>query len=350
MVPLVRHRWEQDHPEVVAVFERSRDVRLTIDARLQYRVAAILARAVRSAGVKRGAAVVVDATTGELLASASFPRPEARATVVGPDDVFDRARYGLYPPGSTFKLVTAAAALRTDPSLAGLSLVCSRLPADRVGVRLPGWGRAVRDDVRDRTAHGAIAMHDGLVRSCNAYFAQLAVHLGVETLAETSSLAGIALSSTTDPAELRNNLPHAGYGQGQVVTTPLRMARVAAAIGSDGVIREMPVVQGAVGGVTTDFVSPDSARTLAGFMRDAVTDGTGRSLARHPVRIAGKTGTAEIDGAASHAWFVGFAPHGEASRRVAFAVVLENAGYGGTSAAAAAGEIVTAAASIGLVR
>jgi peptidoglycan glycosyltransferase len=169
-------------------------------------------------------------------------------------------------------------------------------------------------------------------------------------LAGTSSLAGIALSPSSDPAVLKANLPHAGYGQGQVLTTPLRLARVAAAIGSDGAIREVPIVLETGAPVVTTFLTPESAQLLARALRDAVAGGTGRLLARHPARIAGKTGTAEVDDAASHAWFMGFAPHGAATKRIAFAVILENAGYGGASAAAAAGQMVTAAASLGLVR
>ena len=85
-------------------------------------------------------------------------------------------------------------------------------------------------------------------------------------------------------------------------------------------------------------------------MREVVLTGTARSLRNHPARIAGKTGTAEVAGAPSHSWFVGFAPQGPATARVAFAVILENAGYGGQAAAAVAGEIVTAATSAGLVQ
>jgi peptidoglycan glycosyltransferase len=78
--------------------------------------------------------------------------------------------------------------------------------------------------------------------------------------------------------------------------------------------------------------------------------GTGRALSGHAIPIAGKTGTAEISGAPSHAWFIGFAPYGPATRRVAVAVLIENAGYGGTAAAPAAGEIISAAAGLGLVK
>jgi cell division protein FtsI/penicillin-binding protein 2 len=79
--------------------------------------------------------------------------------------------------------------------------------------------------------------------SCNAYFAQLAVTLGSDSLARTAAAAGITLNvSTTAAGAVRANLPHAGYGQGEVVATPMRLARVAAAIGTDGVIRETSIV------------------------------------------------------------------------------------------------------------
>jgi peptidoglycan glycosyltransferase len=98
------------------------------------------------------------------------------------------------------------------------------------------------------------------------------------------------------------------------------------------------------------FLDRNASRLLAGYMRDVVLTGTGRSLKAHPWRIAGKTGTAELSGRASHAWFVGFAPYGTATKRIAFAIIIENAGYGGTSAAPVAGEIVTAAAQSGLLQ
>jgi peptidoglycan glycosyltransferase len=101
------------------------------------------------------------------------------------------------------------------------------------------------------------------------------------------------------------------------------------------------------------LLAPQAAATLARDMRDSVLDGTGRVLRPHPLRIAGKTGTAEVAGEPSHSWFVGFAPYesgAPASRRIAFAVLVEHAGYGGREAATAAGQIVTAAADAGLVK
>jgi cell division protein FtsW (lipid II flippase) len=358
LVPLLRHRYEPDHAAMVAFRSRSRDVRLTIDANLQMRVASILADyAKKSAG--KAAAIVVDPDTGELLASASYPWPlwplsdSPGSTASSVTDAFmDRARYGLYPPGSTFKLVTAAAALRQHGDPGKNTFVCVRLPGGRVGASIDGWNRPVRDDVLDTQAHGRLDMHDGLVHSCNAYFAQLAVKLGPEALLDTAARLGISLTPSSHAfRRVRETLPQVGYGQGDVVVTPLRMARVVAAVASNGVLRDMQLERKATTSPGTEvFLDPAAAQLLGSYMRDAVVNGTGRSLRGNPWRIAGKTGTAELSGSASHAWFAGFAPYGRATRRIAFAIVIENAGYGSASAAPVAGAIVTAAAEAGLIK
>jgi peptidoglycan glycosyltransferase len=266
------------------------------------------------------------------------------------DALLDRARYGLYPPGSTFKLITAAAALRRDPTAAAQTFTCTRLPDNRVGARVPGYARPVRDDEMDKTPHGTIDMHRALVVSCNAYFAQLAAKLGPTALIEAAQPAEIALARNNAVGRVRDTLPQVGYGQGDVVASPLRMARIVAALGTDGSIRETRVDASAPLMAAHPFVTPETARAIARDMREVVLEGTGRSLRGHAVAIAGKTGTAEVTGKPSHSWFVGFAPYGTATHRIAVAVILENAGYGGTGAAPAAGEIVAAAASLGLVR
>ena len=350
VMPILRHRWQPSHEAVRSLMNRPRDVRLTVDARLQLLVARATARFAVGTGIQRAAVVVLDADTGELLAGVSHPWPTAQAAGDDHDVMLDRARYGLYPPGSTFKLVTAAAALRRDPELSSVSFTCSPLGGGRAGVRIPGSGRPVRDDVLNRQPHGSVTMKEGLVHSCNAYFAQLAWRLGAPALAETAAAAGISYPTTGSVRSVRDNLPHAGYGQGTVVATPLRMARVAAAIGTGGVIREPSIVRGGASRPPTSLLPEGSARLLASFMRDAVSDGSARRLRSHPVRIAGKTGTAEVDGEASHAWFVGFAPYGPATRRIAFAVLLEHAGYGGRHAADLAAQVVSAAASLGLIQ
>jgi peptidoglycan glycosyltransferase len=128
------------------------------------------------------------------------------------------------------------------------------------------------------------------------------------------------------------------------------MARLAAAIASDGGIRETRLDAAAPLPAAHPFVPAETAHTLARYMRDVVLEGTGRSLRGSAVPIAGKTGTAEVAGKPSHSWFVGFAPYGPSTRRVAVAVILENAGYGGAGAAPAAGEIIAAASALGLAR
>jgi cell division protein FtsW (lipid II flippase) len=358
LLPFLRHRYEPGHPDVVALRRQAQDVRLTIDADLQVRVTSIVASyANKSAG--RAAAIVLDPDTGELLASASYPWPDlgrsesdARDAEAAPDSLLDRPRYGLYPPGSTFKLVTASAALRQGVDPATTTFACTRLPDGSVGARVKGWNRPIRDDVLDTRPHGTIDMHEGLVHSCNAYFAQLAVTLGPEPLVDTAARLGIALTPSKTPSQrLRETLPQIGYGQGDVVATPMRMARVAAAIASGGVLRETHWERTAAGSAEPNvFLDRNASRVLGGYMRDVVLNGTGRSLKGHPWRIAGKTGTAELAGRRSHAWFVGFAPYGTATRRIAFAIIIENAGYGAASAAPVAGEIVTAAALSGLVK
>ncbi len=358
LVPALRHRHDPEHESLRTLIERDRDVRLTVDARLQFHVATILSNyARRLSRTGKAAAVVLDPDTGEVLAVVSHPWPELERVPGGdplnasdamPEGLLDRARYGLYPPGSTFKLVTAAAALRRDVSLSRTSFTCTRLPDHRVGARIPGNG-LVRDDVLETRPHGTIDMRDAIVHSCNAYFGQLALDLGPDALVDTASMLGISLTPAT--SRLGATLPQAGYGQGDVLVTPLRMARVAAAIASDGVLRQTRLETGGRPAARPDLLlRPHAARMLARYMREAVVSGTGRSLRNHPWRMAGKTGTAEVAGAASHSWFIGFAPYGRATKRVAFAVIIENAGYGSLAAAPVAGEIVSAAAAAGLVR
>ena len=166
LLPLLRHRWEPDHPEVRRIMTRERDVRMSIDARLQLAAAGILARHLKQQGRDRGALVALDAESGDLLASVSHPapalpaRPEADDDAPGP--LLDRARYGLYPPGSTFKIVTAMAALRLDPALAGQTFQCVRLPDGRIGNYIGRSRRPVRDDVMDKNPHGTVNLERGL--------------------------------------------------------------------------------------------------------------------------------------------------------------------------------------------
>src|SRR5262249_51263971 len=128
-------------------------------------------------------------------------------------------------------LVTAIAALRTDPELTHRTYLCRPLADGRCGNRVPGWNRDIKDDIGDH-AHGTVDMSRAIAVSCNAYFAQLGVNdLGSKALSETAEQLGI---SPGDPVELRRALPFAAYGQGPVLITPFKMARVAATIAAGG--------------------------------------------------------------------------------------------------------------------
>ena len=361
LLPVVRRRYAMNGAALRALAGRKHDLYTSIDARLQSRVAAALRSRIESSGLERGAAVVLDAASGEVLASVSYPWPNARDLQEGVDAMvnggarerlLDRARYGLYPPGSTFKLLVAGAAMRsagTDKP----TYACVRLPDGRVGNYVAGSGRPVRDDPMDTVPHGTIDLRQALVVSCNAYFAQLALRLGPQPLLDAASLFQIAVARTATAAGLRPTVAQAGYGQGQVIVSPLKMARVAAAVAAHGVVPPVTWIHAdagtAEGRAVERFLSSAGAARLSRYLREVVTSGTGRVLASNPTAIAGKTGTAEVQDGRAHAWFAGFAPYDSDRHRIAFSIVVEHAGYGGRIAAPIAGEIVNAAREIGLL-
>jgi cell division protein FtsI/penicillin-binding protein 2/cell division protein FtsW (lipid II flippase) len=361
LIPLLRHRYEPDDPAVKEILERPRDVRMSISAAFQMRASAILERHLAKLGKQKGAIVVIDPSNGDLLAAVSYPWPNVqqfaslRTSADAPlpsEDLLDRARYGLYPPGSSFKVVTAMAALARDPVLAQRRFECVRLPDGRIGNVV--WRREIRDDVLDRQPHGSVDMQKGIIVSCNAYFAQLGAEaVGSVALYDTASKLGISVAQPNTAKMLQQYLPQASYGQGQVVVSPFQMARVAATIANGGaapqgrwVIDETnPRVREA-----QPVVDASLAAEIGRFMRGVVTSGTGRVLSKSAIPIAGKTGTAELAKAPSHAWFIGFAPYGgKSGKQIAFAVLVENGQYGGTAAAPIAGELVTAARELGLI-
>ena len=351
LVPLVRHRYDPQNPAVRRVLDRPRDVRMTIDARFQVRLAEILRKQLDAAGRDKGAAVALDPATGDLLAAVGYPLPASQPQpqpVSGESSYLDRARYGLYPPGSTFKVVTAMAALRKDPQLVHRTYACIRLPDGRVGNYIKGSKRPIRDDVEDQAPHGNLDMQRGIVVSCNAYFAQLGTYdVGPEALGETAKLLGISVG------DLKSAMPQSSYGQGQVVASPFQMARVAATVANGGAMPQGHWIADESNPRTVPpqpVLTADTSATLGRFMREVVTGGTGRRAASASVAIAGKTGTAELAAAPSHAWFIGYAPYGPAARKIAFSILVENGVYGGTNAAPAAAGIADAALKLGLIQ
>jgi cell division protein FtsI/penicillin-binding protein 2 len=354
LVALVRYRHQPGNPGLRSLLARDRDVRTTLDIRLQMRAAEILRKHLAEAHKEKGAAVMMDARTGDVLAMVSLPEPAppaARTTPPSTDELLDRARYGEYPPGSTFKLVTAMAALRLDPSLRYRSFTCRRLADGRAGAMVKGWRRPIRDDIKDNP-HGTLQMERAIQVSCNAYFAQLGTYVvGAKALRETTELLDIP---SGDLPELAAAMPFASYGQGPLLITPFKMARVAATIAAGG---EMPEGRWILDesnprqDATRPIVPAEPAAFIAGAMRLVVTDGTARhAMAGTLVNLAGKTGTAQMGEGQPHAWFAGFAPYdGDAAHRIAFAVLVEHGGYGGQVAAPIAREIMEAARDLGLV-
>ncbi len=356
LLPLLRHRWQPNNPEVRKVLERDRNLHMTIDARLQVKTAELLEHQLGQLGRTKGAVVVLDPANGDLLASVSYPWPNLSLSVAEPDQdgaLLDRARYGLYPPGSSFKIVTAIAALRKDAKNADQIYECKRLPDGRTGAFIQGWKRPIHDDVKDSEPHGAIAMRTAIVVSCNAYFAQLGTYkVGPEALLDTATRLGISVANPSDVKTLRSEMPQTSYGQGQVVASPFQMARVAATIAQGG---SMPF-----GRWVTDqtnprldppqaMLNPELSRQVGEYMRAAVTSGTGHSAKLPDIAMAGKTGTAELEHAPSHAWFIGFAPY-DGTHKLAFSVLIENGQYGGTAAAPLAAEVMQAAKALGYLQ
>jgi len=341
LAPLVRYRHQPWNAGMAQLRSRDRSVRTSIDIRLQVRATEILERRLRTARREKGAVAVLDARSGDVLALVSLPAP-ATGAAASPDELLDRARYGQYPPGSTFKLVTAIAALRIDPALTGKTFQC-RSVGGRGSTVIPGWRRVIKDDIGD-AAHGTLDMRQAITVSCNAYFAQLGVfNVGAASLRDTLHLLGLP---DADPAELQAMLPFAAYGQGPILATPFKMARVSAAIAEGGI-----APGNAQNPAPVTVVPPDSAAFLAGAMRSVVTNGTARRAMKGTrVSIAGKTGTAQLGEGQPHSWFAGFAPYdADPARRIAFAVVVEHGGYGGSLAAPIAREIAEAAADLGII-
>jgi hypothetical protein len=303
-------------------------VRTSIDTNVQE--AAVTALAGRLGGI-----AALDPRTGELLALAgiAFSAPQ--------------------PPGSTFKIVTTTAALEEE-------LVEPR-------TEFPVESAAVVDGVELENANGEFcggSFRDSFAHSCNSVFGPLGVEVGSEGLVDAAErygwnaepiVAGEAPSTLPPASEIRTPLEIAStaIGQFKVLATPLQLASVAQVIASDGV-RLVPVLRAGARARRERVTSPAVARTIGRLMVGVVSYGTGTAAAIDGVRVAGKTGTAELedtrgpdaeevasDPTNTDAWFTAYAP--AARPRIAVAVMLVRAGAGGATAAPAARLVLEAA-------
>ena len=351
--------------------KRGAALTLTIDANLQ--------RAAEQAFQPgaRGAAVVMDPRTGEVLALASKPNydpnefstgiSQARWALLsegGNFPLFNRAIQAAYPPGSTLKPFVALAGLMTGAIQPGTTFRETCDGAFQFGRRsFHCW---------DPHGHGTLALRDAVARSCDVYFYQLGIRLGLERLSDfmkelhVSDRAGIDL-----PQERRGLFPDVAWydkhygagrwsrglvlnlaiGQGEIALTPIKLAQMTALIANGGtlvrphLVREVdedgrPVPLNDSTGMHV-AIPPGYAATVRAAMEAVVADphGTGYAAKVDSVRVAGKTGTAQTHGN-DHALFICFAP--AENPRIAMAVLVENAGHGSTAAAPIAQKIMQA--------
>lgn len=328
------------------------DVTLTIDSYLQGVAMDLL-------GGRRGAVVLLDPRTGAVRVLASNPSydpnklDELWPQLVGDEDspLLNRAAQGAYPPGSTFKIVTAAGVLAAKPEAARKTYNC------------PGFIEVNGYRLNDTSVHGEVNFIKAIALSCNTTFARLGLDQGAQNFARGFRAFGIdkdpgigipvrpgtmAAADAMIPTELASS----AIGQGEVLVSPLHMALVAAAIANKGEIMSpylIETVKDSMGEVLQQgsarhwlsATTPEISGTIKDGMVDAVKYGTATAAGVAGVQVAGKTGSAQNPHGQTHAWFIGFAPADQP--RLAVAVLVENAGSGGAVAAPAAGRLLSAA-------
>ncbi len=312
---------------------------------------------------QKGSIVVLDPTTGEILvmySNPSFdPQPLAGHTNESVQNAFDalnndptkpslaRAFREIYPPGSTFKVVTTTASLDAFPET-----------ADRVFPSLRSLDVPLSDrDIGNFGGRSCGGNLESVFRnSCNTAFAQLGLDLGnlfppamkkfgIYEPPPIDIAPGAVASQGPAAGSFDQNKPRfalAGIGQGDVFTTPLQMALVAAGIANRGVVMRPHVgteVLDDEGRILTRIkhtpwktaTTPETAAQLKDLMVQVVENGTGTAAQLPGIAVAGKTGTAQtVEGAAPHAWFVAFAPAD--APKYAIAVLVENGGSRGGDA------------------
>ncbi len=332
--------------------DRGDDVRLTIQAKVQQ-------AAYDALGARRGAVVVLDAGTGAVLAMVSRPTFDPNRIEADWDTLrqaensplLNRASQGLYPPGSTLKPMIADAALKEQ-------VVDLREIFSCTGKLDVGGGSTIRESHGE--VHGKVNLEQALTESCNVTFGTLAMRLGDAKLDAAFDRFGFRKTADQEISEAASHLPEfsklgqgdtaqVGIGQSSLLVTPLHMALLASAFANHGVVMKPYLIDEVISpsGVIIkkgqavkwfEATTPERAALIDGFMEKVVTEGTGTAARVSGVRVTGKTGTAENAGGKDHAWFIGSADVG--GRKIAFAVIVENSGGGGTEAAPIAKKII----------
>lgn len=340
---------------------------LTIDYDLQH-------TAEEALGDSRGAVVVLDINTGEILAMASKPAFDPNVFVspqrkIKIKDFFSDPRYPLvnraisaqYPPGSQFKIVVAAAALENNLVKPLETFYCGG--GYYLGRRYACW---------KEQGHGWKNLEEAIIHSCNVYFYQLGLKVGAERMAEMARDFGLGQPSqiifphekpglVPDPTWKEKTLRerwHAGetvnfsIGQGYLLTTPIQLANLMAAIANSSQIYKpwvVKTIQSLDGEVTNSFepqlirelsLKPKTLSLLCQALEGVVSRGTGWQARITDLRIGGKTGTAQNPHGEDHAWFMSFAPVDKPT--LAISVLVEHGGRGGAAAAPIAKKIMEA--------
>lgn len=355
-----------------ALLDRPRkglDLQLTLDASLQQRAHELL-------GNRVGAVVLVEVHTGAVLVLASNPHfdPEALVTTTSADreraeaawqdltsdprrPLLLRATQGLYTPGSTFKTVVAAAAI--DKGIA----TPDQMYRDDGSLEVEG--HVIHEANRPDDSVTMWSLRDALAFSLNVVFAQVGLALGADDLWRYAERFGFGVDIPFDLPVARGQvassrafldsapaLADTGFGQGELLATPLQMAMVAAAIANDGAMMRPHLVQRILTSdgdtrIVTEptlwrqTVAPETARHVREMMVHAVTNGYVSGAAIEGFVVGGKTGTAETGDGEPHAWFIGFV--GDPEPRYAVAVVLEHGGAGLAAPLAIGREMMAAA-------
>jgi peptidoglycan glycosyltransferase len=337
--------------------------------------------AVAALGNRRGAVVMLDPTTGEILALASTPTYDASA-IADPrtaratfeelqadkaQPLLPRATLGQYVPGSVFKIVTAVAGLGSG-AITPATTFKQQPAAEKTGLLVGGF--RVRDGHHARTGSTPLDLVGATEVSCNIYYALTGLQTGGAQLTDYAKRMGFgaalpfdlptATSQVTNgggplPGGFKDDveLANASYGQGETLVTPLQMALVASTIANDGVLMAPRLVASMTGRAGTRTLGPQTmdgvisaanAQAIKTAMVAAVEGPLGRGFttgAKVPgVTTAGKSGTAELGGSGEpHSWFIGFAP--AEAPKVVIAVLVEQAGRGAEVAAPIGGDLMT---------
>ncbi len=311
--------------------EEVTSVALTLDSRVQKAAwEALYGRA--------GAVMVMNYETGEILCMVSSPSYDPNLSPdMSVDGLFiNRVRGAAFTPGSVFKMVTLVAAYENIPDLESRTFNCKKT------MKVAG------EKVTCTGKHGKQNVTEAFANSCNIAFGKLALELGGDTLRETAERLGVAgslpfydsvtASGRFDVAPAGSLMEAwSGIGQYNDLVTPYAMTRLCAAIANGGVVNEPTLLASAPQG-STRLMTEDCAAYLAGAMEYAGRYHYGGTFPG--LDISGKTGTAEIGGGETHAWFAGYLRSGAP---LAIAVVLEHGGGGLKKAAPVANLVLQAA-------